>query len=63
MELDTSIMQTKTVGNIIKVLEQIETVIKDTKLVTSNAYDIRSKVAEIINKREIAISLITSYKE
>ena len=41
MELDTSIMQTKTVGNIIKVLEQIETVLKDTKLVTSNAYDIK----------------------
>ena len=63
MELDTSIMQTKTVGNIVKVLEKIEDALKTTALKSPKAYEIRTEISQIIDKREIAMTLIKSYKE
>ena len=55
MELDTSIMQTKTVRNIIDILVRIE---KELVLPKN-----KKDVAEIINKHEIAMTLIKSYRE
>ena len=63
MELDTSIMQTKTVGNIVKVLEKIEDALQITALKSPKAYEIRTEISQIIDKREIAMTLIKSYKE
>jgi len=53
MELDTNIMQTKTVGNIVQVLRIIEKEI----VLNSN----KEKIAQIINRHEIAMSLSGSY--
>jgi|TARA_Y100000296_G_C4944148_1_gene142971 hypothetical protein len=54
MELDTNIMQTQTVRQIVEVLINIE-----KELVIPRN---KTKIAEIINRHEIAMSLITSYK-
>lgn len=55
MDLDANIMQTKTVGNIVDVLINIE-----KELVMPKN---RELVAEIINRHEIAMSLVKSYQE
>ena len=54
MELDTNIMQTKTVKNIVEVLLEVE----QELVIPSN----KEKVAEIINKHEISVSLVSGYK-
>ena len=54
MELDTNIMQTQTVRQIVEVLINVE-----KELVIPRN---KNKIAEIINTHEIAMSLITSYK-
>ena len=55
MDLDTNIMQTKTIRTIVDVLIEIERelIIPRNKL----------KIAEIINKHEIAMTLIGSYRD
>ena len=53
MELDTNIMQTKTVGNIVQVLRTVEQEI----VLSSN----KEKIAQIIDRHEIAMSLMSSY--
>ena len=54
MDLDTNIMQTKTVGNIVDVLIEVEKEL----VIPGN----KEKVAEIINKHEISMSLVAGYK-
>ena len=54
MELDTNILQTQTVQQIVKVLTEIEKEL----VIPSNKH----KVAEIINRHEIAVSMLSSYK-
>jgi|TARA_R110000824_G_scaffold257964_3_gene446910 hypothetical protein len=55
MELDTTIMQTKTVKTIVEVLMELS----DELVIPQN----KSKVNEIVSKWDIAVSLGTSYKE
>ena len=55
MDLDTNIMQTKTVGTIINVLKIVE----QELVLTSN----KEKIAQIIDRHEIAMSLISSYNK
>ena len=55
MDLDTNIMQTKTVTNIVEVLINVEKEL----VIPKN----RELIAEIINRHEIAMSVITSYRE
>ena len=55
MDLDTNIMQTKTVTNIVEVLINVEKEL----VIPKN----RELIAEIINRHEIAMSVITSYQE
>ena len=54
MDLDTNIMQTKTIKSIVKVLMEVE-----RELVIPRN---KERIAEIINKHEIAVSLIARYK-
>ena len=54
MELDENILQTKTVGNIVEVIQDA---MEDMH---PHSYGFR-KFAEIINKRERAMSLLSSY--
>ena len=55
MDLDTNIMQTKTVAKIVNVLTEVE-----RELVIPRN---KEKVAEIINRHEIALSMQSSYHE
>ena len=55
MELDTTIMQTKTVRAICEVLE----IVQDELVIPRN----RDKVEEILSKWDVAVSLGSSYKE
>ena len=55
VELDTNILQTKTVRNIVKVLVKIEKEL----LMPDNV----NAVAEIINRHDVAMSLMKSYRE
>ena len=55
MELDTNIMQTKTVGTIIDILKDIAPRLKDI--------NDKKDVNLIINKHRYAMSLMKSYKE
>jgi len=55
MDLDTNIMQTKTVTNIVEVLIDVE---KELVIPKNKAL-----IAEIINRHEVAMSVITSYRE
>tara|TARA_Y100001951_G_C11067971_1_gene144485 strand:- start:212 stop:409 length:198 start_codon:yes stop_codon:yes gene_type:complete len=54
MELDENILQTKTVGNIVEVIQDA---MEDMH---PHSYGFR-KFAEIINKRDRAMSLLSSY--
>ena len=54
MELDTNILQTRTVAEIVNVLRVIEREL----IIPTN----KDKVGEIINRHEIAVSLTSSYK-
>ena len=54
MELDTNILQTRTVTEIVNVLRNVEREL----IIPKN----KDRVGGIINKHEIAISLVSSYK-
>ena len=55
MELDTNILQTNTVKTIVKVLKEVETEL----VIPKN----KQKIDEIINRHEVALSLIGSYRD